>query len=208
MNYIYVVFLAPNTRMGKSIRYFTSNRYSHIAISLNRSITKMYSFARKKYRLPLSGGFIEEYPIHYFSTSDDIPLKISRVPVSSDIYTRLVSTIEDFKSRKDDMIYNSIDAVTASLLHKPTPIRDCFTCISFCCHLLGVRNIYTILELEALLQDTVIFEGYYMEYVEDFEYKDSSYFESVGIVKIIGSTFSHFGRLFARLIRQNLAIYI
>jgi len=204
MNHVYVAFLAPKNKMGRFIRFFTRNKYSHVAISLDKNLEIMYSFARRKWRLPLAGGFVIEYPIHYASDTEDSQIKLSRLSLSDDSYNRLISIIKECEKDKDAMIYNSIDAVVSSLFHKSIYIKNCYTCISFACYLLGVRKIYTIPELERKLKDNVIYEGNFSEYVKISEYQDPSYYESIGYVKIVLGTIYHFGRLFYRFVKEIL----
>ena len=203
MNSIYIAFLAPNNKMGRFIRFFTRNPYSHVAVSLNASLETMYSFARKVKRIPFAGGFVTEYPSQYLFGNQPIPLKLAKVNISDKAFTRLISVICDFKARKEDLIYNSIDAVSASLLRRSVHIRDCYTCISFCSYLLGLRNIFSISDLEKKLQSDIVFVGDYKNYVKVSDSYDSSYFDPVGPVKVVKVTFHHFGRLFRRLISKK-----
>ena len=199
MNNVYIAFLSPNNKMGRFIRFFTGIKYSHVAISLDGSLKQMYSFARRKRRLPFAGGFIVEYPIHYFTSSGEVPLKVVSITLDDIQYTRLVSIIEDFSNRKEDLIYNTIDALSSALSH-PILIKDCYTCISFCCYLLGLNRVYTIPELEKQLTDSIIYVGNYKEYVGKAEYIDPFFFEDLSIHRIVYLTFKHFGLLFKRLL--------
>ena len=204
MKYIYVAFLAPNNKMGKSIRLFTRNRYSHVAISLSDTLETMYSFARIRKRVPLAGGFVIEYPKQYFSSKGDVPLKLAKVALNDDKYERLVEILEDFNNRKESLIYNSLDALTSSFFKKTVHIKDSYTCISFCCYLLGLKRIFTIRELETKLDSFVVFIGNYKDYVKNNRYQDSVYFEDIGPLKIVSLTFSHFYHLLSRLFKKHI----
>lgn len=48
------------TLPGIIIKLFTRYQYSHILISLDMSLTKMYSFGRKTLFNPLNAGFVIE----------------------------------------------------------------------------------------------------------------------------------------------------
>jgi len=163
----------------------------------------MYSFARKRWSLPLAGGFVVEYPNHYLNSKGDTPLKVLRVALSDDMYTRLDAIIADFIKRKDDLIYNSIDAVTSSLFHRSVPIRDSFTCVSFCCHLFGLRKIRTIPEFEKKIAGTLVFEGSYRDYITYEKQSDVTYYESMSYISIISKTIYHFARLLTRLVKES-----
>ena len=61
MKKIYIILSHSGTIPSKIIKLFTNYKYSHVAISLNKNINKMYSFGRKKLYNPFNGGFIIEY---------------------------------------------------------------------------------------------------------------------------------------------------
>ena len=201
MKYIYLAFIAPNNKMGRFIRSATGTTYSHVAISLDISLDNMYSFGRRKRKAALVGGFVTECSSQYCS-NDDVPLKLTRIQLSDDSFTRLMSILQDFKSRKDDLIYNSIDAVSTSLFKKSVYIRDCFTCLSFCCYILGYRNVYSIPDFERRLADSVVYIGSFRDYVSNPNLQDPSYYEHMSLFKVVGLTFAHFGHLFMRLFKE------
>ncbi|MCL1829827.1 MAG: hypothetical protein FWG21_00175 [Oscillospiraceae bacterium] len=203
MNRIYIAFLAPNNKMGRFIRRFGKTQYSHVAISLDETLETMYSFARRKRKIPLAGGFVTEYPIHYFNHPGDVPLKLAVVGLKDQAYNRLLLAIEDYTSRKNELIYNSIDALFLGLFNKPIPIKDCYTCISFCCDMLGQKDIYTIPELEKKLRKNVIYVGNFKEYAMKTDFWDQPYFEYVNPIRILSVTLGHFGKLLYRAIKTS-----
>ena len=202
MKYVYIAFLAPNNRMGRFIRFLTGNSYSHVALSLDNTICELFSFARRQRSIPLAGGFVTEYPDRYLSGYGDIPLMLVRIALSDEDYLKLIKTLYDFSMRKKDLIYNSIDAVTVSLFRKHVPIKDSYTCLSFCCLLLGLQQFFSISELEKNLDGETVFTGSYSEYVTDStdHEHDRLFFERVNPVRVVSVTIHHFSRLLLRLI--------
>ena len=63
--FLYIVVSSTPSRMGHFIRRITGQDYNHISVSLDPQLLTMYSFARRYYRTPLFGGFVQETPARY-----------------------------------------------------------------------------------------------------------------------------------------------
>jgi len=194
---IYVVFLSSDNLMGKLIRCFTRHAFNHTAISLDESLMKMYSFARRQKRSPLVGGFVVETPSRYFGGKGKVPLKIAEVALDERQYSSVLATIEDFERRQGELIYNSIDAFF-SLFSIRVHIRDSHTCYSFVAQALNLKGIGNISDLEKHVEKSLVYTGDIKSYINGPIGENPFYFETLSKRTIAIGTIRHFWRLFAR----------
>lgn len=197
-HYVYVVFLTTNTFMGKLIRFFTRNRYSHVALAFDENLNKMYSFARYHINSPISGGFVVEHPERYLNGGKDVMIKMCKVPVSEKEYHRIKDTIEYFCKHRKMMLYNTLNAVL-SLVKKKLNIKDTYTCIEFVTYLLNIRDILAIKELEDMLESYLIYQGSLKVIAKYEPMPEDEYFQRRCFRGVIYDTFSHFGKIILRV---------
>lgn len=57
MKKIYILLMHTKTIPSKIVRFFTRYKYSHVAMSLDKSCEVTYSFGRRKLNSILNGGF-------------------------------------------------------------------------------------------------------------------------------------------------------
>ncbi len=57
---IYIVLTDPGTWISHIIKLYTRAEYSHVSVSLDKDLEKMYSFGRLKPYNPFIGGFVHE----------------------------------------------------------------------------------------------------------------------------------------------------
>lgn len=57
---IYIILTHTGTVLSRIIRGYTGADYSHVSISLDKELTKMYSFGRLNPYNPFIGGFVHE----------------------------------------------------------------------------------------------------------------------------------------------------
>ena len=60
MKKIYIILTYTGTILSKIVKIYTRRENSHVSISLNEDLTKMYSFGRLNPYNPFSGGFVHE----------------------------------------------------------------------------------------------------------------------------------------------------
>lgn len=201
-NYIYVAFLVTNTNMGKLIRVFTRNQYSHVTLAFDRELSKMYSFARYHVNSPISGGFVVELPERYLCNNSDVMVKLCKLPVTKEEYERIRQEITFFHNNRKEMLYNTLNAVL-SLLRKRLKMKNTYTCLEFVTHLLRFPNICAIRELERRLEGYVVYNGSFRDIARwEQEYTDDDdYFERRHVIGVILDTVFHFKKIVVRLIR-------
>lgn len=201
LNYLYVVFVSTNTIMGKGIRLFTRNKYSHVTIAFERDLRAMYSFARYHINSPIYGGFVVERPGRYLHGEQDVLVKICEVPVDQGEYVRIRKEIEYFKRHREVMIYNTINALL-SLLGKRLQVKDMYTCLEFATHLLRYPKMNAIRELERRLAEHVIYTGSLRDTAKWQQERigEDEFFRRRRVVGIAYDTVYHFHKVVQRML--------
>lgn len=196
---IFIIFLSTNTYMGKGIRFFTRNRYSHVTISMEHDLSRMYSFARYHINSPILGGFVTEHPLRYLYDNQDVSVKICRIRVGLEEYERIRSEINHFLTHRENMIYNTPNALL-SLFGRQLEVKDMFTCLEFVTYLLRYSGILTLRELERRLEQQVIYSGSLRQIVSlEQAYPEDDYFNRRDITGIVADTVHHIGKVAVRV---------
>ena len=136
MAYLYFVFSSTPNRMGRFIRSATRCPYNHVSLSLDPSLDRMYSFARRHYRTPFYGGFVRESRSRYFIGKKAAQICICRLPVSAEDLESLSLRLEEMEKHNQQYLYNHISAVTG-YFKKSYPAKDAYTCVDFASKVLG-----------------------------------------------------------------------
>ncbi|QAA30724.1 hypothetical protein [Clostridium manihotivorum] len=140
--YIYLVFSKTGTWLSRIIYLITKNKYAHSSLSMDPSLTKMYSFGRTNPKNPFSGGFVEEniyegvYKI--FRNSECI---IYKVKISEEQYKLVKAEVDKFIIRKYELRYNFM-GLFGVLFNKPVKRKNHYFCTQFVSHILVNGNIY------------------------------------------------------------------
>jgi hypothetical protein len=208
-NYLYIIFTSTHTGIGTVVKFITRNKYSHVSVSLDPRLEKMYSFTRFYENTPLIAGFSEESPLRYCSDSDEVTyVKICRIPISRETYDEISCYLERLARDSQEYLYNYF-----SLLLAPTGRRlyipHAFTCLEFAVHLLSLFSIsgisdnryYSIIDLENILNDYRIYEGDMAAIAYPQGWGNDFYPERLeGKIKICTSSAKRVGRLIYRLL--------
>jgi hypothetical protein len=200
-NYIYVVFIVTNTNMGKLIRFFTRNQYSHVTVAFDKDLRNMYSFARYHINSPISGGFVVEQPERYLIGNNDVTIKICELPVTEEEYERIKTEVSFFQQNKEEMIYNTLNAVL-SLLKRRISVKNTYTCLEFVTYLLRYPNMLAIKELERSFEKYVVYHGS-LKGITQWEksyVNEDDYFRRRHVIGIVIDTVYHFRKIVARII--------
>jgi hypothetical protein len=198
-HYIYVVFIVTNTNIGKLIRFFTRNSYSHVTLAFDRNLSKMYSFARYHINSPILGGFVTEQPERYLSGGRDVKIKVCRLQVSQMEFERLQKEITYFDLLREEMIYNTLDAIL-SLFRIKSSLTNSFTCIDFVTYVLQMEKVMSIKELEEKLKRYVIYLGSLKEIAPVGYRLEDEFFVRRSKVGIVRDSVFHCRRIMSRAI--------
>lgn len=165
MESVYIVFSSTPYKIGKLIRRFTGESYNHVSISLDKELTRMYSFARRFYRTPFYGGFVKESRARYHLKGVPSQIKICRLAVSDEDHDALAKRLQVMYDRRDQYLYNHLSVVTIPF-HRLVPLKDAYVCTEFVAgqlHQLGMpvdhKKYYSVGTLEKLLEDSVVYVG-------------------------------------------------
>ena len=163
--YLYVVFSATPYRIGRLIRNLTGETYNHISLSLDKDLRRMYSFSRRFYRTPFYGGFVWESPSRYQVNGHDSQICLCALPVTDSQHKQLEQLVEAMYSKRQSYLYNHL-SVLGTVIRKPIPVKDAYTCVEFCIRILRDMGVdvhpgkyYTIGDVQKLLQPYTVYSG-------------------------------------------------
>lgn len=128
--YVYVIFSATPYRMGGMIRQVTGEPYNHVSIATEESLSTIYSFARRFYRTPFYGGFVQEHPSRYTHNGATADIRMYRLPVPERRWKKLNLQLQEMHSNAKHYLYNHL-SVLAAPLHRKIPVQDAYTCAEF-----------------------------------------------------------------------------
>ncbi|MFD0712821.1 hypothetical protein [Paenibacillus sp. GCM10027626] len=126
--HIYVLLTDTGTWFTKLIRVFTRAPMNHASIALDRELTEVFSFGRKKRNNPWVGGFVKED-----MTSDmfeQASCALYCCDVDQDTYERICLHIRAFEQNKHRYTYNLL-GLFGVLLNTRIPRKDAYFCTQF-----------------------------------------------------------------------------
>ena len=101
MKKVYIILTNSGSLLSKVIKFYTKKEYTHVSISLDRGLRKMYSFGRLKACNPFIGGFVHESTNHgTFKRFKNTTTCIFSVDVEEEEYETIKQTIKEFKRQR------------------------------------------------------------------------------------------------------------
>ena len=129
--YLYIVLTRTNTMISRLIHLFTHDEYTHAALSLDKDLTQMYSFARKYTRNPFVGRFKHEHLDEgIYRLAKRLPGVVLEVEVPLESYAEARHLVEQFIANHARFKYN-FRGLLYGLVNKPTNRDDRFLCSQF-----------------------------------------------------------------------------
>lgn len=143
MKKIYIVLTHTGTLLSRIIRQYTKDEFSHVSISLDKDLGKMYSFGRLNPKNPFIGGFVHEYIDkgtfkRFFRTK----AKVFSLAVTNEQYKIIEDTINEINSTKEDYKFNVLGLFAAGF-HKKIGKEHSFYCAEFVKYVMDQANIDT-----------------------------------------------------------------
>lgn len=186
---IYIVLIKAMTGLGRFSRKLFGYEYTHIAVSLTDELCDFVTFSRRRHYTPFDAGFMHEKREHYaFGKYDSAQVKVFKIPVTEDIYNRIVNFVNEVEN-DSDYVFNFYSMLTMPVIHG-FKIYKSYNCMSFVGRILELTGEismdrkyyrYSIKEFDRLLEG---FEN------STFNLKKSSddidYMSKAGIFKNIG----------------------
>lgn len=150
MRKIYVVLMHTDTIPSKLVKLFTRYKYSHVAISLDKSCYTTYSFGRKDLKNILNGGFsIQNKDGEFFKKFNGAICKIYEVEVQDSQYEMVQKMLTDMENNKDIYKYDFL-GIILRFFKLPITFKNKFVCSYFVAYILERANICAF-EQEACL---------------------------------------------------------
>ncbi len=207
MEYLYILFAATPYKTGSFIRRVLHNRYNHVALSFDESLSQMYSFSRYHANAPFFAGFVKESFGRYEWHGSFSDIKVCRLAVSEKKYEILKKHVGRMCRHSHAYVYNYYSAAMTPLHHR-VPIRNAYTCVEFVGDLISmVADIdvktgafHSLPGLEKACSPYVIYEGSARTYPAAESWQGDAFREKIPVKKGIAET----ARSFAELTRRGL----
>lgn len=170
MKKIYIILTYTGTILSKIVKVYTRKKYSHVSISLDEDLTKMYSFGRLNPYNPFIGGFVKEgIDIGTFKRFKKTKTKIYSMEIPEEKYEQLESIIEQIQKEKNLYKFNII-GLLGVVLNVKIKREKYFYCAEFVKYVLEESNVVELPELvkpedfEKLDNINEIYKGILKEY--------------------------------------------
>lgn len=170
MKKIYLVFTYTGSFLSTLIRMYTKKEYSHVSISLDHDLTKMYSFGRHRPYNPIDAGFVRESPnFGTFKRFKKTKTRICSLEITEEKYQKLEAIIKKMKKKKNLYKFNFLGLVAVALNMKVKRERH-FYCAEFVKYVLEESKVSTFPEIvkpedfEKIADLKEIYRGFLQEY--------------------------------------------
>ena len=141
MKKIYVVQMSTNTVPARIVSLFTMYKYSHIAISFDKSCDVLYSFGRRNLYLALDGGFtIEKKNGKFFKKFNKTKCRVYEASVTDSQYDYLYNVISCMKNNQDSYKYDFL-GIILRYIGVPITFKNKYVCSYFVAKLLNDSDI-------------------------------------------------------------------
>lgn len=138
---IYIILTYTGTILSKIIRGYTKAEFSHVSLSLDKRLKKMYSFGRLNAYNPFIGGFVHEgIDRGTFKRFKDTKSEIYSLEVTNEQYNIIKQEIKNMKKNKENYKFNFLGLVLAGINYKYTRANS-FYCAEFVKHLVDEADL-------------------------------------------------------------------
>ena len=142
MKNIYIILTHSGTIPSKLVKFYTGNKYSHVAISLNKELYEFYSFGRKKINNPFDGGFIiENKNSKFYKKFKNTKCTILKLTVTKEQYNNIDKIINKYKKNINLYRYDFLGIIFRILRIKVNRKNHLY-CTKFVREVLETSNIY------------------------------------------------------------------
>ncbi len=142
MKKIYIIQMHTKTIPSRFIKLFTRYKYSHIAISFDKSCNVIYSVGRKKYNTILDAGFVEDYKYgEFFKKFKDTSCRIYELNVTNEQYNKLKEKIIYIRDHEELFKYDYFGLIFR-YFKLPIIFKNKYVCSYLIAKLLEESGIY------------------------------------------------------------------
>ena len=170
MKKIYIILTYTGTILSKIVKIYTRKEYSHVSISLDQDLNKMYSFGRLNPYNPFIGGFVHEgIDRGTFKRFKKTKTKIYSLEIEEEKYKKLEEIIENIQEKKNLYRFNLI-GLLAVTLNVRIKREKCFYCAEFVKYVLEESDVTSLPEVikpndfEQVEGLDVVYKGILKEY--------------------------------------------
>lgn len=170
---IYILQMHTRTMPARLIKSFTNYKYSHIAISFDKSCETIYSFGRKKLNSIFNSGFIRENKMGpFFKKFSETICRIYELEVTKEQYENLQKIISEMEKSSEDYKYDFIGVVLRFFMI-PISFKNKYVCSYFVADIIEKANIHkfnkktffiTPKDFEEIKEMKEIYSGKYATY--------------------------------------------
>lgn len=169
--YIYIVLSRTETGFARTLRSVGHLNYNHSAISLDKDLRELYSFARSEQYGWLTARLVHETTDRYLvNAKNDIPIRVYRIPVTQQQHDWVRKTIYDIMA-DPKYIYNLLSVLTYPLFGGFSTYKafSCSEFVAYVLHHLGYRlskpqSRYRPDDLQPLLEEYLCYDGKLLEF--------------------------------------------
>lgn len=141
MKRIYFVLTYSGTILGKIIQFKTKRLYTHVSISLDENLTKMYSFSRLHPYNCFVGDFVHEKQNEgSFKRFKNTKAMICYIEITNYQYEKLEQEILKFKKNRTIYKFNTLGLLYI-LFNKRIHRKNYFYCAEFIKYVLNNANV-------------------------------------------------------------------
>lgn len=151
---IYIVTSCCSALVGRVIRVRARmkfwNRcpgdcYSHVSLSLDSRLNRMFSFARKELHNPLISGFTREYIRTGGAFHPNLDrIAVFRIPVGKEQYRQISEAVQRYWDRRAELRYNLLGLFTMLLVGKGVRQRNHCFCSQWVAEFLDESGLYCL----------------------------------------------------------------
>ncbi len=128
---VYIVLTQTGTILSKIIKACTGAEYQHASISLNESLTQMYSFGRIFASNPFYGGYVKESPNYgTFKRFYKTKALVLEFNIDESSYLKMKNYLEEMYLKRKEFSYNYLGLIGA-LFKKKRAKPNKFYCSEF-----------------------------------------------------------------------------
>ena len=179
MKKVYIILTHTGTMLSKVIRISTGAEFSHISISLDKNLNKMYSFGRLRPYNPFIGGMVHEGPFKgTFKRFNKTVCAIYELEVTNEQYNKIEYLIMKMYEQKEKLKFNVL-GLFANGLHISIKREDYFYCAEFIKTILEESDLYFELpelvrpvDFQKIKRLNLIYKGRLNEYIKEDGYSD------------------------------------
>ncbi|MGG0718345.1 hypothetical protein ABE096_12235 [Robertmurraya massiliosenegalensis] len=128
---IYILLTDTGTWFSKMIKMYTRFPYNHVSIALDEGLEDIYSFGRKVYMNPFSGGFVKERMDQgVFFHKKETKCVLYKLTVNEEQFNQIIQVIYQFERFSANYRYNLM-GIFAIALNMELRRDNAFTCSQF-----------------------------------------------------------------------------